>query len=142
MAVAGRRPRELGAAVGAGRLGRLPRLLALVPEEVAEGRELPPVAPVLPALRLRPAVHDPDLAPCLLRGRHDHGRHRVHPEVRVWYDRRPAAVSKPVSSFGGATTDSSSSERRRTRSATAGSRPLLAGSRSPAASKAAEGRGL
>lgn len=60
VAVPRRGPGELGAAVGAGRLGRLARLLPLVPEEVAEGGELPAVAPVLPALGLGPALDDAD----------------------------------------------------------------------------------
>ena len=51
-------PRELGAAVGTRRLGSCARLLALVPEQVAEVRELASVAAVLPALWLRPAVHN------------------------------------------------------------------------------------
>lgn len=55
-----RGPGELGAAVWAGCLGCLARLLSLMPEEVAEGRELPSVAPVLPALGLGPALDHPD----------------------------------------------------------------------------------
>lgn len=58
MAVACCCPRKLGAAVGAHRLGRLPGLFALVPQQIAKGRELPSVAPVLPALRLGPALDD------------------------------------------------------------------------------------
>ena len=62
MAVAGRRPGELGAAVGARHLGGLARLLALMPQEVAEGGELPPVAAMLPTAWLGPALHDPDMS--------------------------------------------------------------------------------
>ena len=65
MAVSRRRPRELGAAVGAARLGRVARLLPLVAQEVAERAELAAVAPVLPALRLGPALDDPDVAAVL-----------------------------------------------------------------------------
>lgn len=56
-----RRPRELGPAVGARRLGGLARLFALVAEEVAEGRELAPVAAVLPALGLGAVLHHADV---------------------------------------------------------------------------------
>lgn len=80
VAVPRRGPGELGAAVRARRLGGLARLLPLVPEEVAEGRELPPVAPVLPALRLRPALHHPDapLGVVVVRCPAALGHHRVH----------------------------------------------------------------
>lgn len=60
MTIPRRRPGELGATVRAGRLGRLARFLPLMPEEVAEGRELPAVAPVLPALGLGPALDHTD----------------------------------------------------------------------------------
>ena len=52
VAVAGGGARELGAAARAVRLGRGAGLLALMPQEVAEGGELPAVAAVVPALRL------------------------------------------------------------------------------------------
>lgn len=61
VAIAGRCPGELSAAVGARRLGGLPRLLALMSQEVAKGRELPPVAAMLPAPWLGPALHYSDV---------------------------------------------------------------------------------
>lgn len=60
VAVPCRGPGELRATVWAGGLGGLARLLSLVPKEVAEGRELPAVAAVLPALGLGPALDHPD----------------------------------------------------------------------------------
>ena len=92
VAVSGRRPRELGAAVRAARLGGLPRLFPLVPEEVAECRELPAVAPMLPALRLRPAVYHPDLPVRIRRSWGHESGNRVHAEVWV-LDEWPAARS-------------------------------------------------
>lgn len=56
VAVPRRRARELRAAPRAVALCRRARLFALVPQQVAKRGELPPVAPVLPALRLRPRV--------------------------------------------------------------------------------------
>jgi len=54
-------PGEFGTTVGARSLGRLSRLFPLVPQKVAESRELPSVAAVLPALRLGPALHHPNV---------------------------------------------------------------------------------
>lgn len=56
VAVPRRRARELRAAPRAVALCRRARLFALVPQQVAKRGELPPVAPVLPALRFRPRV--------------------------------------------------------------------------------------
>lgn len=56
VAVPRRRARELRAAPRAVALCRRAGLFALVPQQVAKRGELPPVAPVLPALRLRPRV--------------------------------------------------------------------------------------
>ena len=92
VAVSGRRPREFGAAVGAARFGGLSRFFPLVPKEVAECRELSAVAPMLPALRLRPAVYHPDL-PVRIRWSWGHeSGNRVHAEVWV-LDEWPAARS-------------------------------------------------
>lgn len=82
VSVPGSRPRELGTAVGAAGFGGLARLLTLVSQQVAEGRELAAVATVFPALRLGPALDDANMAGCVMRvrmcvGRH-HRRHRVH----------------------------------------------------------------
>lgn len=78
MSVSCRSPRELGPAVGAGRLGRLARLLALVSQEVAERRKLAAVASVLPALRLGSALHYSDLATLVVAVRCHYGRNLVH----------------------------------------------------------------
>ncbi len=137
VAVPGRRPREFGAAVGAARFGGLPGLLSLVPEEVAECRKLSAVAPVLPALRLRPAVHHPDLPVRVRRSRGHEPGDRVHAEVWV-LNEWPAArsgISLQVLllwflACGGLLT----------RSVTVGSGPSLAGSRSRAC-RIAEGTG-
>lgn len=56
VAVPRRRARELRAAPRAVALCRRAGLFALVPQQVAKRRELPPVAPVFPALRFRPRV--------------------------------------------------------------------------------------
>ncbi len=69
-------PCELGSAVGARSLGRLARFLTLVPEEVAEGRELAAVAAVLPALGLGATLNDANLAG-IRRAAH-YGGNRVH----------------------------------------------------------------
>lgn len=60
MAVSRCRPCKLRAAFGTVRLGRSTRLLSLVSQEVAEGGELPPIAPVLPTLRLWSLVEHSD----------------------------------------------------------------------------------
>jgi hypothetical protein len=65
VAVSGSGPGELGTAVGASRLGGLSRLLALVAEQVAKGRELASIAAVLPAAGLGPALHDTNVATLL-----------------------------------------------------------------------------
>ena len=62
VSVASSRPGEFGAAVGAGGLGRLAGLLALVTEQVAEGGELAAVAAVFPAARLGTALDNADVA--------------------------------------------------------------------------------
>lgn len=56
VAVPRRCARELRAAPRAVALCRRARLFALVPQQVAKRGELPPVTPVLPALRFRPRV--------------------------------------------------------------------------------------
>lgn len=55
-------PGEFGAAVRAARLGGLARLFTLMPEKVAEGRELPPIASVFPAAGLGSALYYSDMA--------------------------------------------------------------------------------
>lgn len=62
VAVPRRRARELRAAPRAVALCRRARLFALVPQQVAKRGELPPVAPVLPALRLRARVYHSHVA--------------------------------------------------------------------------------
>lgn len=76
------RPGELGATVWAARLGGLARLLSLVAEEVAEGRELAAIAPMLPTLGLGPALNNADVPLVVVlvggaAGLH-HRRNRVH----------------------------------------------------------------
>lgn len=60
MPIPRRGPRELRPALGTIRLGRGAGLLALMAQQVAEGRELAAVAAVLPALRLGPLVEHAD----------------------------------------------------------------------------------
>jgi hypothetical protein len=69
MAVSRRGSCEFSAAVGASRLGCLARLLSLVSEEVAKGRELPAVAAVLPATGLWAVLHYADVAGAVLASR-------------------------------------------------------------------------
>lgn len=54
-------PGELGSTVGAAGLGGLARLLALVAEKIAKGRELAAIASVLPTLGLGPALDYSDV---------------------------------------------------------------------------------
>lgn len=56
------RPGELGSTVGAARLGGLAGLFPLVAKEVAKGRELAAIAPMLPTLGLGPALDHPDVS--------------------------------------------------------------------------------
>lgn len=78
VAVPCRRSSELGPAVWTHCLGCLARFLALVSEQIAEGGKLSTVAPVLPALRFRPALHDSHM-PLVgwTASRWQHVRHRV-----------------------------------------------------------------
>jgi hypothetical protein len=78
MAVPGSGPGELRPAVGAGGFRSLARLLALVPQQVAEGRELAAVAPMLPTLGLGPALHHPDVTPLVAAARRHDCWHLVH----------------------------------------------------------------
>lgn len=70
VSVTGGGTREAGPAVRARYLGSLAVLFALVSEKVAEGRELPPVASVVPALRLRPRVHQAHMRRVAVRSGH------------------------------------------------------------------------
>jgi hypothetical protein len=90
MAISCRCPRELRAAVGARRLRRLARLLALVPQEVAESRELPSVAPMLPALWLGSALYHSDV-PTLVTATACHNRRDLVHQALVLHGRLPAA---------------------------------------------------
>src|SRR3569833_210944 len=99
-----RRSRELGAAERARDLGRLARFLALVPKEVAEGRELAAVAAVLPALGLGPRLHHPDAALVLrVPGAVAHDRrHTVHEASILSTGHRGSSVRLGVSREKGA----------------------------------------
>ena len=81
-------PCELGSAVGARSLGGLARFLTLVPEEVAEGRELAAVAAVLPALGLGATLNDANLAG-IRRAAHDRGNRVHHAGVGHYGSTRP-----------------------------------------------------
>lgn len=97
VAVPCRRSRELGPAVGADGLGGLARLFALVSKQVAEGGKLAPVAAVLPALRLRPALHHPDVVRIMTvpAARGQQRRSRVH-HPRVRHRGLPAGTARAL----------------------------------------------